>query len=462
MLGQFIDRHNGQLVSLDSVPGTGGQSVQLVAAWCQFLGLPFQWAVPRDWWDDADDTFAEHWEKHYRKAAGNEQPVPGSIIIFSPTLPGSDTGGHLSIYVEARDGAEWVGFDANWGGQSAHLQSHNWAYVLGWYTPRNLSVLEAFVPTPIADTIPGEPFDLEPITPEEVAITKENAPLYNLNNVAWDSFNANPISYAHQDDEFTAVGIAKHKLGGTFYLPDLDRAEGYKVDDCDGEFLPEDILETPPPPPMPEPVHPGQYNIQGPVMAPSKTDFVNVRFDIPKYKTMSDALHGTNSLGDLHSNKYFVYKRVPNGMLNITTQLGQSGVWINPADLEPKPKADWHRMYNYPTPRYYKAVSNSPIIDLDGKGKQLRILERQPILIAGYFIGPDGQRYHAPDVTIDQPEWYGVPWDALERLEIYERPTEVVVSEVAPPVLPLHVKIILAVQNNHVLKTIKNKYKGLL
>jgi hypothetical protein len=463
MLERFIEEHTGKLVNFDGSPESAGQSPQLVAQWCQFLGLPYQWANAYDWWDDSDETFAEHWKKVNRPEASGVTPNSGDIVVFAPQLPGSDNSGHLSIFVRLVSDSNtsgWEGFDANWGGRSAHLQSHNWAYVVGWFTPVNGSVLEAEIPTPIAEPTISTPFESQLTEAQIMVIKNDSTPLYNLNDVAWDSFNTNLVSHVDIGYEFNVAAIAKHKLGGTFYMPDPSRAEGYAVEDCQeygtstaDSSEPEYVLEPKDPQPLKE------FHIGPPVLSPSTTDTIQIITPIPKYRMVREAFEGVNKVGDLNVNKYYVYKRMPNGIINVTLILGQSGYWINPEDLKPKVVPDWHILEQYDEPHYFKALADAPIVDMDGLAPDLKIVERQPILIAGFFRGPDGKTYAAPDVTYNGStrQWYGLTKEILRPLGIVVESPPVHEPEVASS-LPFRVRMSLTLQNSLLLKRLKEKY----
>ncbi|MGI0134131.1 MAG: CHAP domain-containing protein, partial [Candidatus Micrarchaeaceae archaeon] len=101
LLDTFISECNGQVVTYDNVAANAGQASQLIARWCSFVGLPFQWANPADWWDDSDDTFLQYWDKVVNDRKNAKQlPRPGDIIIFDSSLPGSGSYGHASIFIE--------------------------------------------------------------------------------------------------------------------------------------------------------------------------------------------------------------------------------------------------------------------------------------------------------------------------------------------------------------------------
>lgn len=434
MLETFISQEVGKIVSFDNVPANAGQSVQLVAKWCQFIGLPFQWANAGDWWDGFDENFLEYWNKIELKEGMALNAIhPGDIIIFNSLLPGSGGMGHASIFVRLLDKDSWEGFDANWGGKSAHLVCHNWVYVQGWYTPKNPSVVEASIPTSIADEAPGEPYDAE-IIETKIIYLKQSSALYNLRDVNWDSFNQNLISHALVGTKLVVTAICKHRLGGIYYMPDIERPEGYRKEDCEDSVQQATVSLRRGPHMIPSPIELATRRtiMAPPLTAPSTTDVIRISFSIPKYSTMSDALRGVNSKGELRTDRYYIYKRL-NGMISITSQLGKSmGIWINPADFTPKaaiePKVilikkasepNWHTTYRpfqdehgIIAPRYFIALADDKVTDFE-HGHEAYILQRQPVLITGWFTGPDGNEYGRPHDASVRFLWYGVRRDNL-------------------------------------------------
>ncbi|MGH7239783.1 MAG: hypothetical protein ACREHG_06910, partial [Candidatus Saccharimonadales bacterium] len=393
-------------------PSGVGQSIQLIALWCNYIGLPFQWTNPCSWWDDSDDTFLEHWVKVVNdRKNGTQLPNPGDIIIFDSSLPGSGNKGHASIYIKNVGPNSWTGFDCNWGGKSAHLQSHNWSYVLGWFTQKRKSVLEG-EPTPIADEAPSEPYELQAMDSKMVTL-KNDALLYNLRDVDWESFQTNPQSQGKAGKEVVIQSMAKHRLGGTYYVPDITRPYGYRVidiDDHDGSLS----NRTPP-----------EDNIgkkrdrlpKKPFWAPIK-DPIEITHGIPKYASMGDAVNAINSTGTLPLGTYYPHKFL-DGMISLASEPGVPiGSWVNPDDIlspEDRLKKNWREtykpfrdQYGNVDPRYYRALGDDPIIDLEGHRRDLSISRRQAILIRGWFIGPDGVGYGRPDDCVSKGElqWY--------------------------------------------------------
>lgn len=464
MLETFISEQTGRVVSFDNVAANAGQSPQLVALWCQTLGLPFQWANAGDWWDGSDSNFLDYWNKR-ELTEGGLLPQPGDIVIFGNDLPGSGGYGHASIFVRVvGNGGHWEGFDSNWGGKSAHIQSHSWAYVLGWFTPKDPHVIEGGTPVPIADEAPCEPYDLLPITPKVIRLPLM-ATLYNLQNVAWDSFQQNPLGQGLHGNEVRVVALANHRLGGSYYMPDISQPGGYLVGDCkDIETDPPKVRSVSPQLPAP-PVEPIlDHSPFAPLVPASSTNTVQVVFDIPKYRSMGDALKRAGRSGDVRPGRYFIYRQL-NGVMNITPTLGQpAGIWINPEDLKPAP--DWRTTYEpfrdkfgEITSRYFVAVECRPVIDLE-RGHRLEILAGQPIRIGGYFTGPDGEEYARPYDAAVRFSWFGTRKDNLipeTDITPESAPELDVVPDVAPP-FGMRAKIILVLQNpRRVFDIIKTK-----
>lgn len=66
----------------------------------------------------------------------NQVPPRGALIVWDATLAGSGGGGHVAVVWQANPGAAtFISFDENWGGNTAHLVTHNWSKVLGWMVP---------------------------------------------------------------------------------------------------------------------------------------------------------------------------------------------------------------------------------------------------------------------------------------------------------------------------------------
>lgn len=446
MLDYFISQNTGKVVSYDNVPSAAGQSPQLIAAWCAHIGLPFQWANPADWWDDSDETFLEHWDKVVNDRKNADQlPNPGDIVIFDGSLPGSGGFGHATIFVRNVGPNSWVGFDANWGGRSAHLQNHNWSYALGWFTPKNRGVTQQAIPTAIAGEAPSEAYELQEIDDKTVTL-KNDANLYNLKDVDWESFQANVQGYERKGKDLVVRAIARHRLGGTYYLPDPKKPYGFRVIDCDdhdrsGQAIidPEEKVEKKKLDHLPK----------APVIAPIK-DPIEIGKPIPKYASMGDAVNGVNSTGNLEPGLYFPHKYLE-GMIALAKEPGTPlGCWIDPDDLlsaEEKLKKNWRttykpfrNQYGEVEPRYYRALNEDAVPDLEQRRKDLAISRKQPILIRGWFVGPDGTVYGRPDdcVSNGQLSWYGVRRNNLERIsdptieEVPQEPEMVIYSEPIP------------------------------
>lgn len=167
---------------------------------------------------------------------------------------------------------------------------------------------------------------------------------------------------------------------------------------------------------------------------------------------MSDALNGVNKSGTLREGKYFVYKRL-NGMLSVTLNLGESmSTWINPDDLEEKPPVDWRTTYKpfrdkfgNITSKYYFAIEDDRVVDYE-HGHQLPIHRQQPILIGGWFTGPDGEIYGRPWDAAERFSWFGVRKSNLTSEREIEQPTEPPVLDITPE-LGKRAKLALVLQN---------------
>lgn len=136
-LQQYIAQETGQIISFDGIAANAGQCVQNVAKWCQFLGLPVEWENAAAWFLNETSAFSQKWTKVVNNPNDpNQLPSPGDLVCFAPSTPGSDGYGHIDIFVKDLGNHQWQGFDSNWNGKAAKLVTHNWAYVMGWYTPK--------------------------------------------------------------------------------------------------------------------------------------------------------------------------------------------------------------------------------------------------------------------------------------------------------------------------------------
>lgn len=425
MLENFVSKVDGQVVSSDGVPGNAGQPVQLIAEWCKYIGLPFLWSTPGYWLEDNDwGDFQSHWNAvKYRSmilATGSANPLPGDIIVFSENLPGSGGDGHASIFIRSTGEDSWEGLDALWGGKSAHKQSHTWAYVVGWFTPKNRAVLEAPTPTPIADESPYAPFDMQIIGAKIVTALRQPTTLYNLNDVSYDSFLQNPVSHVPMGFEITVTAVAKHRLGGTYYMPDSQKAEGYLLEDCEDYETVTPADEPDSEATAPKNTMPAAFS---PLSAPNMNDTIAVNKRIPYYNSMSNALNRVQECGTIAPTTYYVYKRVPSGMLSITSNPGQSmRTWINPGDLkDPEPAApfSWDKeLVTYLHTKYYVATEEGMVNDLDGKLKPIAIHKDQLIAISGEIVPKNNiPTLLVPETTRKAGQHYVVSSKILEETE---------------------------------------------
>lgn len=135
----------------------GGECVALVAQYCAENGKPIAYANAKDWFNhpalaDAFDSIPND------PNDPSQVPARGNPIIWSGDLPGSGGYGHIAIFDEVLPDHQFQSFDQNWGGSSAHFQTHTWAYALGWLAPKALPVIP-----PHPDPAPANPSpDLNP------------------------------------------------------------------------------------------------------------------------------------------------------------------------------------------------------------------------------------------------------------------------------------------------------------
>lgn len=269
-------------------------------------------------------------------------------------------------------------------------------------------------------------------------IFNKDAHLWNLNDSNPDSFKLYPLARESEGKVIEVKAVATHTLGGVYYLVDPEVGQGYEISDCD-DYTPPVVSEFINVPRVP------WHAPTGALIAPIKEP-IKVRFEIPRYSTRTDALRNVNRSGTIKPDSYFPFK-IMEGAINITDTIGApKGWWINTDDLlspEELLKKNWRLTYKPFRNRfseidahYYKALDNDKVVDLAGNHRDLFILKNQPILIRGWFIGPDGINYGRPDdcVSRNDFQWYGVRRSNLKRipkpeLKIEPEEPEMIISE---------------------------------
>lgn len=166
-------------------------------------------------------------------------------------------------------------------------------------------------------------FSVENIPHKQVQITK-NTSLWDLNQRSWPGMVNNPAGSAENGKLVETSRIAKHILGGKYYIPDGESYLGYNVVDCLDYTAPAPAPEAVPTPPPAPPVRPGGN---------PDNRYTVIRV-IPGYMTGTQAGNHTNQANEVAPGEYFVYNVHPNNpnLINVTSKLGVPGSWINAAD----------------------------------------------------------------------------------------------------------------------------------
>lgn len=259
------------------------------------------------------------------------------------------------------------------------------------------------------------PYKIYAIDPRTLRVSVTVAKLCDLKKDA-DEIEDYPIAYAYEGEEVIVAGVAKHDNGEQYYLPNLDRAEGYNTNDFKKhfEFIGDRVLN--------EEEHEPKYGPEAifpPVQAPNKADTVHVSHTIPAYDSLSDAYVKRPSRANFKPGNYFVYKRL-SGMLHLTATAGvPTGFWANPDDMHEK---DWRELADiWDEPKYYQALQTAKVIDLEGDLPDVRsVTIRQPILIAGTVVSPNGLDYYLPEPTYAKGQWYGIRKRCLKPIPDYK------------------------------------------
>ena len=300
-----------------------------------------------------------------------------------------------------------------------------------------------------------KPYKVYAVDPRKAIITAETAKLYDLEKTTQEEMESFPIAYGYAGEEVIIAGVAKHDNGEKYYLPNLDRAEGYRFQDFKKhlDFIGDTIINEE----EQEPKY-GPDDIFAPVLSPNTEDMIHVGKIVPCYPSLSDAYQKRQTRYEFKPGNYYVYKRL-SGMLHLTSHVGiPSGFWLNPDDLTDK---SWYELAKiYDEPKYYQAIEAAEVVDLLGGPNARGLVDQQPILIAGEVTGPDGLDYYLPDPTFQRGEWKAVRQRYLKRFPSYRPP----VKEEPPQVTAVVVETPQQVSFRDTLTRIKvmliNRYKG--
>ena len=127
---QFIGEWNGKYISQ-----YGGQCVAVIAEYEAENNLPIVWANACDWANNPIMLSAYDWIANDPNDP-NQLPSRGNIIIWDANLSGSGGAGHIAFFDSYLHQGAFQSWGANWGGKTMHFQTHTWANVAGWYTPK--------------------------------------------------------------------------------------------------------------------------------------------------------------------------------------------------------------------------------------------------------------------------------------------------------------------------------------
>ncbi len=124
---QFLNQNQGKSLLYNTKnPALRGQCVQAVCFYVANNAEPVIWADAYEWYTSGQ--YPSNYQRiPYRKGFVVQ---PNDIVVWSPSLPGSDGGGHCSVALHGND-STFVSVDSNWGGKTVHQVSHTYDYVLG-------------------------------------------------------------------------------------------------------------------------------------------------------------------------------------------------------------------------------------------------------------------------------------------------------------------------------------------
>jgi hypothetical protein len=424
--GAFLNGWLGRRIDHDGVYGY--QCVDLPLQYIEErFGIKGAYGNAIDWWNSPDSKLFPS----FTKVASTDVQQGDIGVLFG--LP-SNPYGHITIATGNQNDSQYEAMEQNGqtgngsgvGGDAIRTRWINKSRIAGLLRP---TPVEAPAPPPA----PVIPYTIEQIAPKQIVINRETHK-WGMNYDNFTAINANPEGDAHPGDVHTVVAICHHNIGYDYYLEDANVESGFNVVDCD---------DVPPPPPAPY-IPPAP-----PITAPNTEQYELIKA-VPYYKSVPNALDGTNSAGMLDSGLYYVFNKTfpendyqkPPVALNLSHSIGVSGDWVNPNDnvivpepvvvVPPKPtiesikkkwedetNIDWQKSYNpFTKPVYYVAPSETYVVDHNtGQKSILRAESKVPI--HGTFT--KGLIFYGRLTRKNDDHWYGAPLNALDLAPI-EKP----------------------------------------
>lgn len=290
-------------------------------------------------------------------------------------------------------------------------------------------------PQPVAPPPPpaAAAFTIENVARKQVEITK-NTHLWDLNQRSWPGMVNNPANSVENGYTFETTRIARHVLGGRYYMPEGDESHGYNVVDCRDYVVPE----------VPAPVAPSAPPA-GPIMPGGNPDNkYTVIKPVPGFMTGTNAGQHKDQVNTVEPGEYFVYNTHPmnSDLINVTSKLGVPGSWINkndnvetpppppPApDPEPAlapppepvapPEPDWKDSFKpFDNSAHYVATRDLEVAELSEQAHPMPLLRYNPevgppqgVVAAFGTFTKDGVEYYRLKINSDPTFklWYGVP-----------------------------------------------------
>lgn len=148
MLDQFITTWTGKSPSYDGVPENIGHCYQLFNFYNRdVVGAPdFLMPLAYQIYTSFPGSPLEPFYDRIELSSGFVAQY-GDVVIWSPELPGTQVrvdgklvkAGHVDICIDHNASPlQFIGFDSNWQGKTAHQVTHNYDYVLGVLRPKGV------------------------------------------------------------------------------------------------------------------------------------------------------------------------------------------------------------------------------------------------------------------------------------------------------------------------------------
>lgn len=133
---EFVTKYQGKIKGYPNDSSYQGECLSIVKIYIKEI---FGFNPPASgsnsaygYWSNFPNPLSSYFNKIERK--NGIIPKKGDIPIWKTTV--GNGFGHIDIAIKDITNTSFIGFDQNWGGKMAHLQSHSYNDIVGWLEPK--------------------------------------------------------------------------------------------------------------------------------------------------------------------------------------------------------------------------------------------------------------------------------------------------------------------------------------